>query len=181
MLRRIAAAARALIHPILHRKHYFTRAQRRRSDALRDATSAVCQQLERRLQLTAIDPISDQSTSEGSTISIATTVHVDPGCEADVYAGWGDGNSDSLRFGSGDYPVAFDHLYAHHGTYAAHVSVIDSNNNSDDANFTVNVGDVPPDLRLGGNDFALRNVNYDLTLYNYDPGNDPLDRWHIVW
>jgi hypothetical protein len=177
MLRRIADAARALrVHFSSHHRR-----RRHRAHALRDAISAVCDPLELRLLLTSIDPISDQSISEGSTISIAATVNVDEPCDATIVANWGDGTSDSLTSGCGRTTLAFDHFYAHHGTFNCSVSVTDSNNNSDSTDFNMDVADMPPDLRLGGNNFAQRNVTYTLDLFDYDPGNDPLDHWTINW
>src|SRR5947208_2110314 len=115
MLRLIAAAARALHDHFAHTdRHRQPNARRRRADALRDAISAVCETLELRLQLTSIDPISDQSIAEGGAVSVAATVNVDEPCDATVVANWGDGTSDSLTSGCGRTTLAFDHFYAHH-------------------------------------------------------------------
>ena len=95
---------------------------------------------------------------------------------------FGDGGTDSATVGSGANFLPFHHTYADDGSYAASVTATGSvEGHTTSTDFYVAVADVPPDLRLGGNNYALRNVNHDVTLFHYDPGDDPLTSWHINW
>ena len=67
------------------------------------------------------------------------------------------------------------------GDYQVSLSASDWEGSGYGGSLSVYAADVPPDLRLDGNDFALRNVNYTLNLFHYDPGNDPLTSWQINW
>jgi hypothetical protein len=99
-----------------------------------------------------------------------------------VLVNFGDGATASATVGSGANFLPFHHTYADDGAYAASVIATGSvEGHGGSTDFNVNVADVPPDLRLGGNNYALRNVNYDVTLFHYDPGDDPLTSWHINW
>src|SRR5437016_6301690 len=108
MLCLIANAARAFRNHFAHTdRRREVNARRRRANALRDAVSAVCEPLELRLQLTSVDPISDQSVAEGGIVQVAATVNVDEPCDATIVANWGDGSSDSLTSGCGRTTLVF--------------------------------------------------------------------------
>jgi hypothetical protein len=174
MLRRIAAAARAFIDHVLHQTSH--RRRRRRTDALRAATIAICDLLEdRRLLSVTFDTIDAQYIAEGSAASVGVVAHLDSGDDPiEIYADPGDGSQlldlGAVNYAGGITYLSFAHTYADDGDYTVNLFAGSPSAPDGQTSFLVDVADIAPDLRLGGNDFAQRNVNYNLSLYHYDPG-----------
>src|SRR5438067_2494941 len=125
MLRHIAAAARAFRDRFARTHRHHRNNRRRRAVALRDATSAFCDPLEKRLHLTvALASIDTQNTTEGADFTLNVAVYVDyfdnndPDDYANVLVDFGDGGTASTTVGSGASFLPFHHTYADDGAYA---------------------------------------------------------------
>ncbi|MBN2030315.1 PKD domain-containing protein [bacterium] len=123
----------------------------------------------------------NQTTNEGTTVSLAPATFTDPALGHDNYSAtinWGDGNITNGSVtppSAGNGTVSGSHAYGDNGVFTVTVTVNDGDGGIGNDQFTVTSNNVPPTANAGGPYYGVTDHPVQLNGSGTDPGfNDVL-------
>lgn len=125
--------------------------------------------------------VTPETLNEGASVTLSGDI-VDPSVLdtfPDLAINWGDGPI--VHYTPNSRHFSFTHTYRNDGNYTISVSLLDDDGGAGNGAAVVVVSNRVPVPTLTGNDAAIKDQAYELTLNSGDPGLDDLITWTIDW